>query len=714
MRMSSFDLLSPNMQKKIWEMRWEEFTPIQDKAIPAIIETDDDIIISSGTASGKTEAAFLPILTLIEDTAKQSLKVLYVSPLKALINNQFERIESLCKDIGIPIHKWHGDVLQSKKKKFIQNPAGILQITPESIESLFINRTSLIPHIFNKLDFIVIDEIHSFLDVERGIQLRSLLARIEKVINKRPRYIGLSATIDNFEFVKQWVNFRNTDRVRIIHEKGYDKELLYHLMHFQRIEANKKPIELYEDIRELTREAKAIIFCNSREEVEFSTVLLNRLAQKEGVGKTYYPHHSSIDKKEREFVEKTIAESTSPKSVIATSSLELGIDIGSIDIVIQVDSTYTVSSLRQRLGRSGRKQGSSSMLQLYSTMEDSLVQSLAVMELVLEKWVEPSKGYKQPFDILFHQIISMCQQYNGIKRSQLIKEIKSNEAFYDLDIEDINELLNYMIEKEILEQLPVVQELIIGIEGERILRSKEFYSVFMTREQYDVFSGTKQIGTIDKSPFINIKDRIILAGKLWEIYDIDSKRNKIYVSKASQGDPPKYSGDGGKIHQRIGEKMMEIICSDNFFEYIDEKAADCLKELRIPYHYYEVTPQQRVIWRKKDELVFETYTGTTIYQTLMWMLRTKGVDVKTVDGLGRIKITMPPEEDILKVLNDIKNSNWCPEDVMKGVLEREKFVSKYSFYLPERLMDKMHIANEIDIENTLSYLKSYTFRLIDL
>jgi len=348
-------------------MKWERFTDIQDRSIPVIIESVKDVVISSATASGKTEAAFLPILTLIEGKAGSSLKVLYVSPLKALINNQFERIERLCENSNIAIHRWHGDIDQNKKKKFIKNPSGILQITPESIESLFINRTEHLRAIFKDLEFIVIDEIHALIDKERGVQLRSLISRLERHCNERPRIIGLSATIDNFTLVKDWINHKNPENVAIIESKENDKELFYSLMHFQTGEDRKKPVELYEDMRELTRENQTIIFCNSRGEVEEITVFLNRLAEREKMGETYYAHHSSIDKKEREFVEMTLANSTSPKSVVATSSLELGIDIGEIDLVVQVDSTFTVSSLKQRLGRSGRKRGTNQLLQLYTT-----------------------------------------------------------------------------------------------------------------------------------------------------------------------------------------------------------------------------------------------------------------------------------------------------------------------------------------------------------
>lgn len=710
--MSTFNLLSKKIQRKIWDMGWERFTPIQDMAIPAIINTKFDIILSSGTASGKTEAAFLPILTLIEGEAESVLKVIYISPLKALINNQFERIISLCEYTNIPINRWHGDVSQAHKKKFLKNPAGILQITPESIESLLINRTGQLAHIFRSIDFIVIDEIHSFLDNERGVHLRSLISRLEKYIENRPRIIGLSATIDNYPLVKQWVNPENVDHVKILESPGNDKDLLYSLMHFPQEKNRQKPLELYEDMRLLTRDLKALIFCNSRAEVEYTTVMLNRLAEKEGVGETYFAHHSSIAKKEREYVEKIMAETKIPKSVVATSSLELGIDVGSIDIVIQVDSTFTVSALKQRLGRSGRQQSASQILQLYSTTEDSLLQSLAVMELIREKWVEPVAGYPKPYDVLFHQIISICKETNGVRLENLLYIIKNIGIFSDLDEEKVLELISYMIEQEFLEKIKGTNELVVGLEGERLLNNKDFYSVFQTNEMYDVYYGIRKIGALDKLMFINIGDNIILAGRLWKIKDIDLKRNRVYVEKSVDGKLPQYIGGGSKIHKRIGEKIMEILTTDTNYSYLDEKAAKTLEGLRKPYHHYEVQKNDRIIWKDNEYMIIETFTGTTITNTLVWMLRALGVDVKQQDALGRI--TTPLFTDIQKILEEIITKKWKVGELLKVTREHEKFVSKYSRFLPKDLQEEMHINHEIDITGAKEFLNSINFRVINI
>lgn len=704
--MDSFSLLSNNMKNKIWDMGWDSITEIQDKAIPIIINTSKDVIISSSTASGKTEAAFLPILSLIEKDVEQAVKVIYISPLKALINNQFNRIENLISSLNINVYKWHGDVSQSKKAKLLKEGNGILQITPESLESLFINRTNYLENLFKKVEFIIIDEIHAFLNTERGVQLRSLIYRIDGYTVSTPRIIGLSATIDNYDYVKEWVRPTNINNVAIIKETNSSKALNYSLMHFSETEEYKMPMELFEDIREITRNNKNIVFCNNRGLVEEMTVLLNRLAKNEGIETMYYPHHSSIDKSEREFVEKVMSESYNPKTIIATSSLELGIDIGDLELVIQVNSTNTVSSLKQRLGRAGRKRDQEQYLQLYTTNSSSLIQSIAVMELQLEKWVEPAEGYNTPYDILFHQILSICSESNGLTKDKLIKRISSNNIFNSLEGKNVDKLIDFMIENDYLECLQGRYELIVGITGERLLRSKEFYGVFFTVQEYEVVYINKKIGKLEKNISIKIGNNVILAGRLWTIEDINEKREKIYVVPAINAKPPSYSGADIKFHKKIGYKMMEILCSNETFEYINDEARILLEDMRLPYKKLNINLNNRVIWTNEQNMIIATFTGTKIYMTLSWMLKVVGVDVIGIDNIGNIIIK---KTNIIKKIEEMKTKRWSINDILSVTNENELFVSKYSKYLPRELKLIMHIEQITDLEGAINYLKEFQF-----
>jgi ATP-dependent Lhr-like helicase len=700
------------MQKKIYDMKWDRLTPIQEMAIPAIIERRKDVIISSGTASGKTEAVFLPVITLIEKEAQSKLKVLYVSPLKALINNQFSRIEKLCEYSQINIHRWHGDIDQGKKNSFVRNPSGILQITPESIESLFINRTQYLHSFFSDVAFIIIDELHSFLDQDRGVHLRSLLSRAECYGAKKPRMIGLSATIDNFEFVKKWVNPANPDDVEIIESKGSDKELYYSLMHFPKCEDGQVPLELFEDIRGISKDCKSIIFCNSRGQVEESTVALNHLASKEGIGETYYAHHSSIDKKEREFVEKIIMDAKILKSVVATSSLELGIDIGEIELVVQVDNTFTVSSLKQRLGRSGRKRDSAQFLQLYSTQTDSLIQSIAVMELALTNWVEPARGYLAPFDILFHQILSMCHEKNGLTLEKLLKIIEQNAVFGEMAVDDVVMLIEHMATHDYLEFINGKREFIVGLKGDRLMRGKEFYSVFLSPANFEVIAGNKTIGTIDQDFPVGVGDNIILAGRFWTIRDVNIDKAKIHVAAASNAKPPRYFGGASMIHPAIHHKMMGMLCSDQRLKYLNDEGRRALEDARLPYRKSGLQPEERPIWVSRHGAVFEPFAGTIIAQTLAWMLRSLLVRVNVVDGLSRMEFQSP--YDFVELFEKMRNHNWGHEQLFLFTLSNEWFQSKYNSCLPEKLRLQMHAAHKINIKGALEYLNRYTVKVIHI
>jgi len=701
--METFNLLAKSLQQKIWDMKWERFMPIQEQAIATILQTKHDVIICAPTASGKTEAAMLPILTHVEDSAKESLKIIYISPLKALINNQFERLEKLCQYMSIEIHRWHGDVSASQKHNFIKRATGILQITPESIESLFINYSRELVTLFGEVEYLIIDEIHSLIDTERGVHLRSLLSRIERLSSKKPRIIGLSATIANFELVNKWINFSCWETVNIIEDTMTDKILLYYLMFFDQVNEVQK-LQMYEDVRALTKDQKGIIFCNSRACVEEATVALNRLAK----GEFYYAHHSSVHKREREYVEQQMMKGTEPKSVIATSSLELGIDIGHVDLVIQIDSTFTVSSLKQRLGRSGRKPGAEQVLQLYATSEDSLLQGVAVMELMLANWIEPATGYPVPYDVLVQQCISICAEKNGITETNLIASIEQNHSFYSLERTKVQQLVGHLVKLHVLEKIN--DELIVGIVGERILGRKDFYALFKTESEFEVINGGKKVGVIDRTPWLYEGDHIMLSGKFWNIISIDYSLNRCYVEPALNGSSPKFLGRSGKIHQRVGEKMSEILCYQQDFNYLDSRALHVLNRLRQRYRLNQVSANERIVWKDGKHYVFETFTSTKITTTLFWFLKYMGASVYKCDALGRIFFRY--ERDVAQLLQRLNHYKGSVAPILKLKKEQDDFNSKYATYLPEALRDEMHVQHEFDLEGVREFLNKYRVKVI--
>ena len=350
-----FERLAPFIQEYIYKNGWTEIRPIQVAACDLILNTEDNILLASGTASGKTEAAFLPILTDIYENPSSSVDVLYISPLKALINDQFIRIEDMLKETDIQVTKWHGDVPQNTKNKLIKRPSGILQTTPESLEAMLMRNPGNIIKLFSDLRYIVIDEIHYFMNDDRGLQTLCILERIQRLIKKEPRRIGLSATLGDYELAKEWLN-SGTKRKTVIPNVPEEKRRIRLGIKYYEIEENGQKegaktdiLQYYKDLYEKTLNKKCIIFSNSKSEVENNIAHLKKLAKNRNTKDIYYVHHANISTALRRQAEEQMKAEEENAVTGATVTLELGIDLGRLDRIVQTGAPFTVSSFVQRL-----------------------------------------------------------------------------------------------------------------------------------------------------------------------------------------------------------------------------------------------------------------------------------------------------------------------------------------------------------------------------
>jgi ATP-dependent Lhr-like helicase len=316
----SFELLAEPIRRYIRDKRWEELRPIQNAAIQRILLTEENYILASRTASGKTEAAFLPILSKV-DFSEPGVQVIYVSPLKALINDQFNRVEELCKYLDLTVTKWHGDAKQSGKQQLLKRPNGIVLITPESLEAMFANKPFNVKHLFSNLKFIVVDEIHSFIGRDRGTHLKSLISRLRGVNANPFRIIGLSATIGDYDEAKRFTGEADHTKVLVDHTA---KEIEASFRFFQE-NGSDLPLELLKDLYRETKDNKVLVFPNSRGRTEEVAVKLKKISDRVGGHPNYFSHHSSVDKDVREYVEFFAKTNRRENFTIAcTSTLELG------------------------------------------------------------------------------------------------------------------------------------------------------------------------------------------------------------------------------------------------------------------------------------------------------------------------------------------------------------------------------------------------------
>ena len=359
----AFGLLAEPVRRWVYDQGWQSLRDAQEAAIPVLLEGTTDVIIAAATAAGKTEAAFLPVCSrLASDPAPSpGTRVLYVAPLKALINDQYDRLSGLCEHLEIPVHRWHGDVPGSKKSAFLKRPDGILLITPESLEALFVVRGPAVGGLLGALQYVVVDELHAFLGTERGAQLRSLLHRVELAIRRRVPRVGLSATLGDMSLAAGALRPEEPENVRHIVSASGGQDLSVQVRGYITMprKNNQDDQEAHQqiaaDLFRVLRGQDNLVFANSRAAAELYAARLREMCEASGAPNEFFPHHGNLSKELREDVEAALKDRGHPTTAVATTTLEMGIDIGSVQSVAQLGAPPSVAALRQRLGRSGRR-----------------------------------------------------------------------------------------------------------------------------------------------------------------------------------------------------------------------------------------------------------------------------------------------------------------------------------------------------------------------
>ena len=707
--MNAFDLLSEPIRRYVYDRGWRDLRPIQVAAIQKIIADDRNYILVSPTASGKTEAAFLPILSKV-DHHRQGVSVLYISPLIALINDQFLRIDDLCQYLDIPVTRWHGEANRTDKEKLITAPTGIVLITPESIEALFVNKPWAVRKLFSSLQYLIIDEIHSFLGTDRGVQLQSLLSRLQDFRQGPCPLVGLSATLGDYEPVKIFTG--DAERTTILR----DKTIRQHDVAFRYFEGGDGvlPSPLIKDLFQEVSNKKTLIFPNSRGRSEEVAVKLKKLAQTKGEHENYFSHHSSVDRQVREFVEQFAKASTfTPFSIACTSTLELGIDIGSVDMVAQIDATFSISSLVQRVGRSGRREGAISRLVFYATQPWSLLQALACWLLYTEGFIDPISVNKYPYDLLLHQLLSIVKQHSGIDRSALVANLIHNSAFSSISPDEINQIIQHLIGKGTLEQLQ--NELILGIDGEPIVNNKEFYSVFTSTEEFRVVSSGNRIGEIPFSPQVAMGENMLLAARMWKITIVDEKTKLIEVVPAHDGKPPIFGGGGGNVHPRIREKMLEILTTSTTWPWLDEAATIALETLRQEFTAFSPqSPGNRPLRETASGCLANTFTGTAINQTIGLLLKHHSISHVLIERESHFDLSLPSEK-FMALWSKLFESIADPDIMIRKQLEATPSLlgfSKWGKFLPQDLQIRVLRDRFFDFPGTKVFLETTNWQTL--
>ena len=723
-----FSKFPPFIREFIFSHSWESLRAVQLAAAKTIFETDHHLLLTSTTASGKTEAAFFPILSELWERPAHSVGVLYIAPLKSLINDQFYRLEDLLTESGILVTHWHGDVSASHKKKLLDHPSGILQITPESLESMLINRSNDIVRLFGDLRFVVIDEVHTLTGVDRGNQIQCQLSRISRLIGRQVRRVGLSATVGDPEKAAAWLAGDSNIPVDVpqIPPEGIRWRLGLEHFFFQndnpdqteREKATKpqKGAELdagYEYMYDCVKDKKALVFSNSREETEYLTATFRQIAARRGEPDVFLIHHGNLSAALREDAELRMKNDERPVVTCATVTMELGIDIGRLERVLQKDAPHSVSSFLQRLGRSGRRGQPPEMMMVFREEDPlpntplpqlfpwGLLRAIAIIQLYLEeRFIEPPRAKKMPVSLLFHQTLSMLAAAGELTAKALAERVLALPPFRQISKEDYRTLLISMLNHDFLE-MTEEKGLIVGLAGERLLRSFQFYAVFKDSEDFTVRAGdpekgsAEEIGTITTPPPVG--DRFALAGRVWEVEELDIPRKLIYVHPVAGKMEVSWPGDSGAIHTKILERMRRVLTEDTVYPYLKPNAAHRLEVARHLARNTGVGERMLIHLGGSTWCLFP-WLGTISFRTLRRFLakhaKELGISGIEFEGCYYILFCMEGDgKDFCRVLARLAAGGIdCNALVAPGELP---VFDKYDAYVPGELLRAAYAADHL-------------------
>lgn len=716
MKQDEYSLLSPFIQEFIYQKGWKDLRDIQKLAIQAILKTDYHLLITSGTASGKTEAAFLPILTYLDKNPSKSVGILYISPLKALINDQFDRLGELLKKSEIPIWHWHGDVSASVKQKVKKNPSGVLQMTPESLEAQVMRHPEDIRRIFSDLQFIVIDEVHSFMGTERGSQLLCLFNRIEELTGCHPRRIGLSATINNYTDAMLWLKSGTNRKVALDSDDTVKKKRVsveyksLSTLSKKQEETGEVPTDHLEYFNGIYNEVygkNAIVFTNSRKDAEKTISVLKKIARDRRDNEDMFSiHHGSLSAILRQEAESSLRSEFRKTVTVATSTLELGIDIGDLDTVVQVGIPLSAASYVQRLGRAGRRSGTSTMKFYCSEVLDAvpipgqlpwdLLQVIAVIELYdKEHWVEKFVSKKKPFSLLYQQTMSVLYASDGLTPANLARKVLTLAPFANVTKEEYRILLRHLLDIELLEQHED-STLHIGLRAEGMVNYYGFYTVFEDKVSYRVLCNGKEVGTVEShyptGSYLN------LGGRTWVVTHSDEFKRIIEVSEANTNlSVTRWSGAGIRIDGHIVKKMRDILLSDEIYPYLNEEGMRRIEEGRELARRYDLC--NCLVFEEEGKKYIFPWIGGIERDTLAREIKyklTQEDDVRFVKSYSPHVIgikTSYTRDELVEILHELRVNLCNPHEMIDN--SENLTVEKYDYYIPDELLRTAYVEDMI-------------------
>ena len=676
----------------------ENLNDIQKQSIDLIFDTKKDVIISAPTASGKTEAALLPTIDKTYPEIKDTLKILYISPLIALINDQYERLEEYNNndiDLKIKITKWHSEVKSVHKRSFEKRNSGILLITPESLESFLVNRKNL--GAFKNIEYVIIDEFHGFLGEIRGDHLKSLLRRVNLISDYEIRKVLLSATLNGYESCKKWLGKDDVGKAKapgLQDGKKSERSIQY----FEKEYHGK----YYQQLKLATNNNKSLVFGNSKAGLEYCCKNFKEF----NPHKDCEIHHGSLSREARKEAEDSL-NNKSDVAVFCTSTLELGINIKGISQVSLIEPPFSASSFVQRIGRSGRTKGSVLKFNLFPTLKPPrsnalselkipLIQSVALEKLREKRWVEPKDFQTYTYSVFVHQIISNVSENAEIEKNELYSRLKD---FHEkVSQEEFQEILNYLIENKYLSQLSN-NNIILGMKGRELVKEKDFYSVFSTEEVWNLHEkGEKFLGTVSRRQIFNLGMIFLFSGKLWEVKEVFSDTYCVqleeFKGEKNAFQTPLFISGAGDIHRVLHQEMKNIYeGSDVNYNYLNPEGIEGLINARKVYKEYVL-----------KEKFLPVFMGSKVTRLILFILNNEGISSEELQSQVGICSSVINSS----ITNDLLLKKYSAKSDIKNLINKMRreslYLEKYDYLLPDSILRKSYLNHGFSFDDYSDYL----------
>ena len=623
--MSVFHRFEPRLQDAIVSrLKWGALRPVQELAGEALLAGNNAVILAP-TAGGKTEASLFPALSMMVADPPRGVGTLYIAPIKALLNNQARRLGEYTEMVGLQRFVWHGDATATEKKRFKEDPVELLMTTPESLEVMLASARVPTRRLFGDLRMVVIDEVHALAGSDRGAHLMAVLERLCQLTPHDVQRVGLSATVGNPQAIGSWLtgSSRRPSVVVDPPKKKVERELL--VVHHESL------LDIARDASTRAEGKKSLFFCQSRATTE------SVAARMKADGTDVFVHHSSVSKGERERAEERFHRGRNA-CIVCTSTLELGIDVGDLDRVLQAETPDTVSSFLQRMGRTGRRPGSRANMTFFCEADDSVLLAVALIELAKEGWVEDVPIITRCWPVLVHQLLAMALAHGAVTPNAAWEVLSKVPDLSGIERGEFEAVVVHMVEQGYL--FAEGGRLAMGELAERVYGRKNFmelYAVFSTPQLYSVatMSG-RELGSLQQS-FVDrlVEDAscFLLGGKPWLVELVNHKERRVRVIPAPRGRKPSW---GGYLPVFLGrevcEKVRDVLIADRNYGYLHTGAAEVLDAKRDDLG---ATLRSGVRVRADaGETWWWTFAGGRINQTLKHALKAIGCEKVVADNFA--------------------------------------------------------------------------------